>query len=63
MNITPGLNDKTYVIHGFGNVGIHSARYLSRKGAICIGVVEVDCSLYNENGIDPTALEEYKMVY
>lgn len=35
---------------------------LNRHGARCIGVIEYDGSIYNEQGIDPRDLEEYKLV-
>ena len=36
-------------------------RYLTRHGAKCVGVLEWDAALTNPEGIDPKALEEYKV--
>lgn len=52
------------MLQGFGNVGLHSCRYLHRNGAKLVGVMEKDGNIVNyEDGIDPKQLEDYTLVY
>jgi len=52
MGLTPGLKGKTAVVQGFGNVGSFSAKFLHEHGVKVICVVERDCAVVNEDGLN-----------
>ncbi|MEP6644502.1 MAG: Glu/Leu/Phe/Val dehydrogenase [Acidobacteriaceae bacterium] len=48
------------IVQGFGNVGSNAALLMAEAGYKIIGVIEVEGSLYNKNGINVKALAEYR---
>src|SRR5438270_2479821 len=48
------------IVQGFGNVGSNAARLMHAAGYKIIGIIEVEGSLYNKNGIDIEALWKYR---
>lgn len=61
IDLSPGISGKTFIVQGFGNVGLHASRYMHRYGAKLLGVMEKDGSIVNfKEGIDPNMLQSYK---
>ncbi|MCZ6766726.1 MAG: Glu/Leu/Phe/Val dehydrogenase [bacterium] len=52
IGLEPGLEGKTIAIQGLGNVGYHSAKYLSEGGARVIAVSEREGAIQNLDGLD-----------
>jgi glutamate dehydrogenase (NAD(P)+) len=48
------------IVQGFGNVGSNAALLMHQAGYKVIGIIEVDGSLMNKNGIDVQAVTDYR---
>ncbi|SMO81822.1 Glu/Leu/Phe/Val family dehydrogenase [Fodinibius sediminis] len=60
LGLEPGIEGKTFVIQGLGNVGYHAAKYMTEGGATMVGVAEIEGSIYDPDGIDLEKLMAYR---
>lgn len=60
LGLVQGLEGKTFVIQGLGNVGYHAAKYMTEGGAKLVGVAEMEGSIYDEDGIELEDLIDYR---
>ncbi len=52
VSLPIGIEGKTVVIQGFGNVGYWLAHFLVKEGAKVVGIIEPSGAIMNEKGID-----------
>jgi glutamate dehydrogenase (NAD(P)+) len=60
LGLEPGLEGKTFIIQGLGNVGYNAAANMIEGGAKMVGVAEIEGSIYDANGIDLEELIAYR---
>ena len=52
VGLSKGLEGKTVVVQGLGNVGYHAAKFLQEGGAVIVGLIEIEGGIYDRNGMD-----------
>jgi glutamate dehydrogenase (NAD(P)+) len=52
LKLTPGVEGKTVVVQGLGNVGFHSAKFFRQGGAKVIAISEYEGAIMNPNGLN-----------
>lgn len=60
LGLTPGLEGKRVIVQGLGNVGYHSAKFISEFGAVLVGLCEYEGAIYNPNGLDVDAVVAHR---
>lgn len=61
IGLTPGIEGKTMVVQGLGNVGYYTASICQNEGGVkIIGVAEYEGAIYSKDGIDIEALMKHR---
>jgi glutamate dehydrogenase (NAD(P)+) len=60
LGISPGLEGKTVVVQGLGNVGYHTAKFCQEAGCIVVGLSEREGAVYRPEGLDVDAVVKHQ---
>ena len=60
LGMATGLEDKTVVVQGLGNVGFHSAKFLQEGGAKIVGLAEIEGAIHDPSGLDINDVMEHR---
>lgn len=60
LGLTTGVENKTVVVQGLGNVGYHSAKFFREHGSKVIGIAEYEGAIYNENGLNEEEVFQHR---
>ncbi len=60
LGLPTGLEGKTVVVQGLGNVGYHAAKFLQEGGARLVGLLEYEGGIYNPDGLDLEAVMHHR---
>ncbi len=58
--LTAGIEGKTVVVQGLGNVGYHAAKYMQEGGATLVGLAEYEGAIHNPDGLDLEAVMAHR---
>lgn len=60
LGLERGLEGKSFVVQGLGNVGYHAAKFFTEGGAKLVGVAEYEGAIHKPDGIDLPALMAHR---
>jgi glutamate dehydrogenase (NAD(P)+) len=60
LGLSTGVENKTVVVQGLGNVGYHSAKFFREHGSKLIGIAEYEGAIYNENGLNEEEVFQHR---
>jgi len=59
LGLETGIEGKTFIIQGLGNVGSHAARFIAEAGGKIVGIAERGGGIYDPKGIDLPSAEAH----
>ncbi len=60
QGLSLGIEGKTIVVQGLGNVGYHCAKFFREHGAIVVGLAEYEGAIYNANGLNEEEVVQHR---
>src|SRR5213080_2142821 len=60
LGLSRGLEGKTIMVQGLGNVGYHTARFCQEAGCIVVALSELEGALYRAEGLDVDAVVTHR---
>ncbi len=60
LGLAPGLDGKTVVVQGLGNVGYHAAKFFAEAGARIVAIAEYDGAIHAAEGLDVDAVQAHR---
>lgn len=60
LGLSVGVEGKTVVVQGLGNVGYHSAKFFREHGSKVIAIAEYEGAIFNANGLNEEEVFQYR---
>lgn len=60
LGLTIGVEGKTVVVQGLGNVGYHSAKFFREHGSKVVAIAEYEGAIYNVNGLNEEEVFQHR---
>lgn len=51
LGLTTGIEGKSVIVQGLGNVGYHSTKFFQQAGAVVVAIAEYEGAIYNPSGL------------
>jgi glutamate dehydrogenase (NAD(P)+) len=60
LGLSTGVEGKTVVVQGLGNVGYHTAKYFRENGAKVVAIAEWEGAIYNADGLNEEEVFQHR---